>query len=306
MQSPNLEKEFSLLGLDLSEVKFLVLKAIAAATRKSGTGVAFRELNQALTDLRKGKKTAKPQIYRYITELEELGFITVDRSEYRNRYSTNVQLIADSLSSLKDLTRKELEKKSKTIRQEKNELGEIPITRLSREFSLLLTGEEIEQQPRVIEGIEAIHNVIESVFYELASSGDIVRATLDWISILEELEYIRWEAVSQIVAKGVEFRIMFRLNSIPSPKTLNMRKQAYQSIRKEFSNISLKQSKKDTKSYDGISLSREGVLLVVTERPLTAIYVPRSENAELVDSYVNSFDNEFAEAEDVIDLLEEP
>ena len=304
MQSPDLEKEFSLLGLDLSEVRFLVLKAIAAAKRKSGTSITFNELNEVLTDLRHGKKTAKPQIYRYITELEELGFITVDRSEYRNRYGTNVRLIADSLNSLMDLKRNELEKRSRTIRQEKKELDEIPITRLSREFSLLLTGEELEQHPRVIEGIEAMHNVIESVFYELASSGDIVRATLDWISIPEELEHIRWEAVSQIVARGVEFRIMFRLNSIPSPKTLDMRKEAYQSIRNEFSNISLKQSKKDTKSYDGISLNREGVLLVVTEQPLTAIYVPRSENAELVDSYVDSYDNEFAEAENVIDLME--
>jgi Fe2+ or Zn2+ uptake regulation protein len=304
MQDSNLQEEFNLLGLDLSEVRFLVLEAIALAGRKTGASVTFAQLNQILTDLRKGKKTAKPQIYRYITELEELGLIRVDRSEYRNRYETNIQLIANSLISLKSITRRKLGKGIEAIKEEKRELEQISLTRLSREFSLLLTGKELQQQPRVIEGIEAIHNVIESIFYELAGTGDIVRSTLDWVNIPENLETVRWKAVKRIVEKGAQYRIMYRLNSAPNREKLKMRKDEYSSIKKEFSNISLKQSRKETKSYDGLSLNRESILLIVTESPLTAIYVPRSENAELVDSFVNTYDEEFANAEDVIDLQE--
>ncbi|TFG12269.1 hypothetical protein EU537_09995 [Candidatus Thorarchaeota archaeon] len=304
MQDPSINEEFDLLGLDINEVRFLVLQAIALASRKSGSSVTFTQLNEVLTDLRQGKKTAKPQIYRYITEMEELGFIAVDRSEYRNRYETNVQYIGKSLISLKAATQKDMEERLKTIGHERKELDEIAITRLSREFSLLLTGKELQQQPRVIEGIEAIHNVIESVFYELAETGDIVRATLDWVDIPKNMESIRWDAIRRIVARGAQYRIMYRLNSIPSLDTLESRKNAYRSIRKEFNNISLRESRKEAKSYDGLSLNRDSILLIVTERPLTAIYVPRSENAELVDSFVHSYDAEFEKAEDVIDLLE--
>ena len=61
---------------------------------------------------------------------------------------------------------------------------------------------------------------------------------------------------------------------------------------------------KKTKTYQSVSLNRDGIVLIVSEDPYTGVWVPRTVNSKLVDDVINSFDEDFENAVDLLELEE--
>ena len=83
------------------------------------------------------------------------------------------------------------------------------------------------------------------------------------------------------------------------------RMQEYKQIRSIPAIKDLAETKvtfKDTKTYQSVSLNRDGIVLVVSEEPYTAVWVPRSVNSKLVDDVIDSYDEDFENGTDFLEL----
>ena len=54
-------------------------------------------------------------------------------------------------------------------------------------------------------------------------------------------------------------------------------------------------------TYQFIGRNNEGIVLIVSESPLSATWLPRSSNVELVDNAIDSFDSDYEKGTDLLD-----
>ncbi len=66
-------------------------------------------------------------------------------------------------------------------------------------------------------------------------------------------------------------------------------------------NVTYKVLPREDATYQFISKNREGIVLIVSESPLSANWMPRTGHVELVDDAIDNFNADFEKG---IDLLE--
>ena len=57
---------------------------------------------------------------------------------------------------------------------------------------------------------------------------------------------------------------------------------------------------REDSTYQFVGRNSEGILLIVSENPLSVTWLPRSANPELLDNAIQSFDKDYSEGSDVI------
>jgi hypothetical protein len=55
-------------------------------------------------------------------------------------------------------------------------------------------------------------------------------------------------------------------------------------------------------TYQFIGRNTEGIVLIVSESPLSATWLPRSSNAELVDNAIDNFDSDYEKGTDLLEF----
>ncbi|RLI58069.1 MAG: hypothetical protein DRO87_06290, partial [Candidatus Thorarchaeota archaeon] len=63
----------------------------------------------------------------------------------------------------------------------------------------------------------------------------------------------------------------------------------------------LRLSHREDTTYQFISLGRRGIILITSEQPMTAVWIPRESNPHLIDDAIDSFDADFDSGTDVFE-----
>jgi len=255
---------------------------------------------------------SKAWIHRVLKMLIEMNLVRVDNpAAHRKKYIADVNTIMAGFEQLKSVKIEELEEKRSEIEKELAEVTAIDCGHVSKEFIQSVTGRQEEVSSRVVRGVEELHRVLRFNMLEKAGEGDIIRATLLWIGpFMNEAVNSRLERFFQAAERGAEIRYLvstdiFNLEKNPEGKQVL---QGLFGMMEKFKDLRARGKKFDTKLYGGpktynqVSFNFESMALIIAENPITATWITRQFNPDLIDNAVQSFDKDWKKAKSVTEL----
>lgn len=294
------EEIFEILNLEIARKDIVILGAILKSQSDPSTFVDFESIRAQLAIDEGGKKGKDSLIYRSLSRLERTGFIQVDRSEHKHGYSTNVKIMSEVFrNSIRERTA-EIGKELGAVDAEIEQISNIDLEDLASDLILLIAGKQKIEKPIFAEGWENVFQLIDDKVYNHATKGDIVRFSLEWLSRPDMITALRIERLQKLMENGVNFqglehnKVSKKQQDLFKKFTLHYRKQGY---KPGFRIYERKES-----TYQFVGLNDDGIVLIVSEDPMSATWIPRSANPDLVDNAIETFDTDYNAGEDVVDI----
>ena len=283
---------------DLKRKDMIVLGALLKAQSEPTTFVDFESLREQLAKDEGGKKGKDSLIYRSLSWLEQTGLIQVDRSGHKHGYNSNVGMMHEVLR--KELRNKssDLMKEIKALDAEIHTMSEIGADSLAADIVALAAGAHTVDKPVFAQGWQNIIKLLDDKVYRNLKKNDIVRFTLEWYDRPEELEEPRVDKIEEMLKRGVEVRGLEHRKL--EKKSFKRFAQKIKDFHQKGYKAGLRVCLREDSTYQFVGRNSEGILLIVSENPLSVTWLPRSANPELLDNAIQSFDKDYSEGSDVI------
>ncbi|MHA1964460.1 MAG: hypothetical protein ACXACG_13215 [Candidatus Thorarchaeota archaeon] len=294
------DKVIKIVGLDKTRKDMIVLGALLKAQKDSTDFIDFETLREQLSIEEGSKKGKDSLIYRSLSWLDKEGFLKIDKSSYKHGYNSGIAILEGALARIVLKKTKILEKELKQIDSEVVALSEMESDIMASGVIDLAAGKRKLERPVFAQGWENIVGLVRDKVYKNLKMGDIVRVSLEWLT---QTDYMNPEGLmnaEKLLEIGVEFR------SIDYDR-------GERKIRDNFRKILVKMNeggykigyrifpRKDA-TYQFIARNTEGIVLVVSESPLSATWLPRSSNPELVENAIDNFDSDYELGTDLLDF----
>ncbi len=277
--------------------------------------LTFSQIYEEIEKEDPSTRLTKAWIHKVLKALIDAQLIRVDNpAAHRKRYIADVNTVMAGLEQIKSQRVKQLETQSQETHETLEEVSTLDCGKLAQDFVKDITGRQQEISSRVVRGVDALHRVLRYNMLDLAKKGDVIRATLlwagPWIDSTAGERILRFFEAAE---RGVEIRYLitaeiFRLENEQEKRT-NL--QAMVGLFQKLIEMRARGKKFDArfylgpKTYNQISLNRESMALIITENPVTATWITKRFNPDLIDNAVRSFDRDWKKAKSVFDLTPE-
>jgi len=286
-----------ILEIDLNSKEMIVLRALLKTQNEPKTHVDFDTLRSQL-EIEEGRRKGEDAlIYRTLSRLEQIGFVQVDRSSHKHGYNSNVTLMRDVFQRVINERMKIFERNLTELDGEIQILSSIDPQKLERDLTDFLVGEKELPKPIFAEGWQNILELINEKVYAKLKRGDTIRITVEWLEKFNELGVQRINQIESLLKRGVRFLGLDHTNSSSS---LDARLKLLRMWRKRGYDTQYRRCLRNDATYQIIARNREGAVLIVSESPLSATWIPRESNPDLVDNAINSFDIDFKQGIELI------
>jgi len=282
-----------IIGFNLTDWRARVLKAILVSQGDQDAPVTFDEIYLNLQNEKSGKRIAQPLVYRSLSALEKEGYIEVDKSRYKHFYWTGIDIIQAALERAKGMTLAGLRERTKQAYSDMESISDASISSLATKLVETITGTSSHQHARFAQGHDDIYSMNMNTVYGRSERGDVVRICLDWISSESSKAAERIMDMLRLLERGVEIRALGHTMWTPTDEGGARLSAFYGSIRDEGLPLILKIQPRTERTYQFISRNHDGIVLIVSETPPTAAWIPRGANPYLVDEAISSFDKDF-------------
>ena len=282
-----------IIGFSLTDWRARVLKAILITQGNQGAPVAFDEICLSLQNENLEKRIAQPLVYRSLSSLEKDGYIEVDKSRYKHRYWTGIDIIHAALEKAKAMSLAGLRERAKQADSDMESISNASISSLATKLVEAITGNPAQQRARFAQGYDDIYSMSMNTVYAPSEKGDVVRICLDWISSEPSKAAERIMDILRLLERGVEIRALGHTIWTPTDEGGVRLSFFYRSVRDEGLPLTLRIHPRTERTYQFISKNHDGIVLIVSENPPTATWIPRGVNPYLVDDAISSFDKDF-------------
>lgn len=293
-----------------------ILSVILKLQRDPPIPLSFSQIYEEIDRGEPSAILTRAWIHKVLKALIDAQLIRVDNpTAHRKRYIADVNTIMAGLEQIKSQRVKHLESQIQETRGVLEEVNGLDCRRLAQEFVKSITGYQQEVSSRVVRGVDTLHRVLRYNMLDSAKKGDIIRATLlwagPWIDSTTGARILRFFEAAE---RGADIRYLittdiFRLEN-EQEKRANL--QAMTGLFQKLIEMRSRGKKFDArfylgaKTYNQISLNRESMALIITENPVTATWITRRFNPDIIDNAVKSFDRNWKRSKSVFDLtLEE-
>ena len=287
------------IGFSLTDWRARVLKAILVTQGNHDAPVTFDEIYPSLQNENLEKRIAQSLIYRSLSSLEKDGYIEVDKSRYKHRYWTGIDVIHAALEKAKAMSLTGLKERAKQANSDMEYISDASISSLATRLVETMTGTSSQQHARFAQGYDDIYSLSMNTVYGRSERGDVVRICLDWISSESSKAAEKIMDILLLLERGVEIRALGHTMWTPTDEGGARLSAFYGSIRDEGLPLTLKIHPRTERTYQFISRNHDGIVLIVSETPPTATWIPRRANPYLVDEAIGSFDKDFTAGIDV-------
>ncbi|MHA1925558.1 MAG: hypothetical protein ACW974_06555 [Candidatus Thorarchaeota archaeon] len=292
----------AMIGFNPEERRMVILRALMKAQKDHESFVTFEEIREAFRIEEGEKSVTDPLLYRSLTSLEKDGYVIIDRTGYRHRYGSSHKVMRTGLKKAKQATMERLETTAEKIDSEIEGFSLLDSNTLAGEFMTLLTGKRVKSKSIFVEGLPGCFGVIDREICESASRGDVIRFTTDWLRAEEDIEG-RLASIFECLGKsGAEVRVLCR-SSADNPQTKEFG-AIIQKLHEMGYRVEMRKHLRDDATYQFVSKSGEGMMLIVAESPLAATWISKEANLLLIDSAVASFEEDYSKAEILTELSE--
>ena len=294
------EQVFEIIGLDRTRKDMIILGALLKAQKFPSDFVDFETIREQLASDEGSRKGKDSLIYRSLSTLEKEGFIRIDKEGHKHGYTSSIAIIEKALLKLISKSTKTLEKELKQIDSEVEALLNLNSDTMATNVIDLAVGKKNVEKPDFAQGWENILKLLDDKVYRGLKKGAVIRLTLEWLTQHDFMDPQRLKGVDTRTLKGIEFR------SIDHNKCEKEIRDRYRKRIKDWrvkgGKVGYRVFPRKDSTYQFISRNTEGIVLVVSESPLSATWIPRSANPELVDNAIEAFDRDYELGTDILDF----
>jgi Fe2+ or Zn2+ uptake regulation protein len=277
--------------------------------------LTFAEIYDQLLKEDSETKLTKAWVHRVLKSLVDGKLIRLESpTAHRKRYIADVNTVMAGLEQLKSQRIRELEEQRGEIDKTLADIINLDCGTLAQQYVKNVTGTRQEISSRVVRGVDELHRVLKYNMLDVARKGDTIRATLLWVGpFLDQGTMDRTQRFVEAAMRGVEIRYMmsvdiFRLEDITQ---LEFDEERAAGMIQGLIELKKRGVKFDFLIYSGpktyfqVSLNKDNMALVISEDPLTATWITRDFNPDLIDNAVKSFDRDWKKAKSLLDMKPE-
>jgi len=180
------------------------------------------------------------------------------------------------------------------------QISNLDIEQLGTDMITLAAGKQRIEKPVFAEGWENVLQLIDDKVYSHLKKGDLVRFSMEWMSRVDVITPIRVDRLGELMANGINFRGLEH-NKIGKEhqETFTKLTLAYREMGFE---PGYRICERQDSTYQFVGRNNEGIVLIVSENPMSATWIPRSSNKDLVDNAIQTFDTDYELGVDIADI----
>ena len=277
----------------------------------------FADIYEQLQKNEPQSKLTKAWVHRVLKSLVEAQLVRVENpSAHRKRYMADVNTVMAGLEQLKSDKIRALEIQRNEVAETLEEITKLDCGVLAQKFVERETGAQQKISSRVVRGVEELHRVLKFNMFDVAKKGDTIRATVLWVDpFVDEGIVKRTTKFVEAAKRGADVRYMlskdvFRLDEMDKDnQALNLKEALV--MMAQVRELRQKGAKFDVRIFDGpktynqVSLNKDNMALVIAEDPVTATWVTRDFNPDLIDNAVKAFDRDWKKAKSFLEMTPE-
>lgn len=274
--------------------------------------LTFSEIYEQLEKEDPGVKLTRAWIHKVLKGLIDAKLIRVDNpAAHRKKYIADVNTVMAGLEFLKSVRIGRLNGQSKAIQEEIESINALDCGTLAKKFIADITGTQQEISSRVVRGVEELHRILRYNMLDIAGKGDIIRATALWLGpFVDGSVKERTRRFIDAAERGADVRYMVSTEVFSIDKTIEERDdiggllvliQHIIELREKGVLFDLK-IYEGAKTYNQVSFNNQSMALIITENPVTATWITRQFNPDLIDNAVASFDQSWKHAKSFWEL----
>jgi hypothetical protein len=292
-----------------------ILSVILKLQANPPMALSFSEIYEQIEREEPSGTLTKAWVHKVLKALIDVQLIRVDNpAAHRKRYIADVNTVMAGLERIKSQRVKELEADIQTKCAILEDVNALDCGALAQEFVRSITGQRQEISSRVVRGVDELHRVLRYNMLDVAKKGDIIRATLlwagPWVDSTARERLLRFFEAAE---RGVDIRYLVTEDVFRFEEEEAARRNlaALMGLFQKLVEMRARSKKFDAriylgpKTYNQISLNRDSMALIITETPVTATWITRQFNPDLIDNAVKSFDRDWKRSKSVFELSQE-
>lgn len=273
--------------------------------------LTFAEIYEQLKMDDPSSTITKAWVHRVLKSLVDTQLIRVENpAAHRKKYIADVNTVVTGFEQLKGKKVENLETRSREIDDELTKISALDCGYLSKEFIKAVTGRQEEVSSRIVRGVKELHRVLRYNMLDVAGEDDIIRATVIWIGpFMDDDTTSRTMRFVEAAERGADVRYLVTTDLLHLKQVDDI--EAIRELLKFMSTLSeMKERGKkfDIRLYAGphtynqISFNNENMALVITENPITATWMTRKFNPDLIDNAIKTFEKDWKKSKSIFDL----
>ncbi|MGD9396196.1 MAG: hypothetical protein PVJ05_07200 [Candidatus Thorarchaeota archaeon] len=278
--------------------------------------LTFGEIYDQLMKDEQGTKLTKAWVHRVLKSLVDVQLVRLENpTSHRKRYIADVNTVMAGLEQLKSERIEDLQKQKVEIDKTLVDVTNLDCGELAQQFVKSVTGARQKISSRIVRGVEDLHRVLKYNMTDVAKKGDIIRVTVLWMGpFVDDTTLDRSTKFIEAAKRGAEIRYMlstdvFNLEEMTSNMSVDL--EGAVGLMQNLFQLRKSGVKFDIRIYDGpktynqVSINRDNMALVIAENPVTATWITRDFNPDLIDNAVKTFDRDWKKAIPFIDIAPE-
>ncbi|MHA2188941.1 MAG: hypothetical protein ACXAAP_01840 [Candidatus Thorarchaeota archaeon] len=293
-----------------------LLRAILRIQKDPPVPLEFSQIYASLKEEKPQAKLTKAWVHRVLKSLVDMKLIRVESpSSYRKMYIADVNTILSGLEKLKEDVTQSTYNQIAELQKNVEKIDGIDTKNLAQDLAESLTGKKQVLSSRFIQGLEEFHRVTENTMFSVAKPGDTIRTSLMAVEpyLTDDIEK-RMVRIFTAAARGVAIRYSVPADIFVIDKAISegvsqdwivKAMTALVALIEKGAPIDIRLNASTKKGYQFVSLNDESMAFMLTQRPVTAAWITRDFNPDLIDTAISGFDELWEQSRSITDFTQE-
>ncbi len=292
-----------------------LLGAVLRVQEDSPEPLPFKRIYEFTMKDNPGSSLTKAWVQRVLKSLVDNGLIRVESEHaYRKMYLADVSTVMTGLEKIKSETIQKLNSQRSVLTQQLDFVTSMDCGSLAENLVEGLTGDRQKLSSRFIKGMDEFYRVTNSTIFEVAKEGDIIRCSVMTFAPYLQGATERVDRIFVAAARGVEVRYSVTIRSLIqddsirseiTPEALTGSIAAFIDCRREGLPVDIRFNDGPKNTYQFMSLNNDSMAFMISDNPMTAAWITRAFNPDLIDNAMTNFDSQWEKSISLTDLSPE-
>ena len=295
-----------MIGSNVDSRTLNLLGAVLRIQENPPVPVSFNRIYESMMEENPGSSLTRAWVRRVLKTLVDANLIRVESEHaYRKKYLADVHTVMAGLEKIKSEALQKLNRQRSVLAQQLDFMTSMDCGSLAENLVEGLTGGKQELSSRFIKGMDEYYRVTNSTIYEPAKEGDIIRCSVMTFAPFVQGATERADRIFVAAARGVEVRYSVTIEALTHDSSIRseitsdrpaMTIASFIRSRKEGLPIDIRFNDGPKNTYQFMSLNNDSMAFMISENPLTAAWITRVFNPDLIDNAIASFDLQWEKA----------
>lgn len=275
-----------------------LVKTVLGRQKEQGGSLSIDEIHDEFRREEPGAKLSRTFVQKTLRTAVEGGFVrATGHGPQRIRYSSDASAVETGLHRTAELAKRRIQQEIRLIDSQFHAAVSLDCTALAQDVVVEFTGSKQRIGSRLVVGAEDIRRAVGYNMKDIAGEGSIIR-----VAVMPSSPFINQNGeivpeIAHAVLRGTNVRCLVSSKIVESLFRIDGREEY-----REDAFDSSESSRVSVRVYDGpmtyhqVTLNNDCMALIVSEKPLTAAWITRQFNPDIIDASVLSFDESWKEA----------